>query len=149
MGKKRMKIFNWSRLTDITKVPYHFFTQRKLTDADKEKLLPVIEKGVCEMLEGNYKLIKASDADKNSDMKDINLTLEDIYVYRHILPELGLYAVWSTKEVRGIKGVNAIICTFSEHNGLEAFEDSENYEKYKWLDELPKKDIKIAFLEEL
>jgi len=81
-------------------------------------------------------------------MKDLNLTLENIFDYGHILPELGFYAVLSTKSIKGITGVNAIICTFSEHEGLEPFEDSENHEKTKWLDEIPEKDIKIVFLED-
>jgi len=81
-------------------------------------------------------------------MKGVNLTLENIFDYGHILPKYALYAVWSTKERKGIKGVNAVICTFSENNGLDPW-DANGYDEVAWLDEFPPNEIKIQFLEEL
>ena len=59
----RKNIFSWYRIAKLAGIPYHFFTQNKVTDEQKEKIIPVLEKGASDLLQGNYRLIETFSAD--------------------------------------------------------------------------------------
>jgi len=59
-------------LANLCGIPYHHFYQKKLSDEEKQAVIPVLEEEINILLEGNYKLIKVSDADTdNRTDKDI------------------------------------------------------------------------------
>ena len=69
MGAKRLSIFSWSRLAKLANINYRQFTERRLTDEEKSKLIPIIQEGTNKLLEGTYKLFKV-DSDSSTHNTD-------------------------------------------------------------------------------
>jgi hypothetical protein len=65
--ESRKSIFSWAGLAKFCGIPYHHFYQKKLSDEEKQAVIPVLEEEINSLLEGSYRVIEAFSIDIDTD----------------------------------------------------------------------------------